>query len=327
MAAGETAPDHVADPHDAVIRQLLDKARQSSQAGDIAQALCYAREALQQRNDCSTIHALLGQLYEQQGDAAASRYHFQAALNVATCDADGELLPLEPEPARQPQAAGVMLLVLIGCIVISGLAALFTFHPGRDSADLGSVQLLPRAAHSDSPRWTWRVPAAMPNPPAPDGPAVGLTPGPPAGTDARPPVTPAANVTENPGTADGDGSIVLGPSARGRDSRSLSGRPSLEKADQAFFRGEFDMAVTQYEAILPTLEQPDPRIYRDLAWCYQQLGNSGKAADYLMRATEGYRSLLAADAGNAAAQQGLASCTAALHTLMTTRDRDDASAP
>ncbi len=52
-----------------------------------------------------------------------------------------------------------------------------------------------------------------------------------------------------------------------------------------FFRGEYDKAIALYETIVQV--DQTPRIYRDLAWCYQQLGNSPKALEYLGLAVRG----------------------------------------
>ena len=310
---GDT-PHEAFDPREEQLRALIETARGSAQCGDIAAALRYAREALAQRSDCSTTHALLGQLYEQQGDLAAARYHFQAALNV-TPEAVVVPAPL-PVPQKQPHAA-VLLLVLIGCILISGLAALFAFRPSSRGDEQSTVLFEPGRRHAiETPRWTMNVPTPMlkhENASAPPvAPATTHTPD----TTAPPTSTPPSGTPDSliaPPT-------VLGPSAHAHGVEAIAGKPSLEAADQAFFRGEYDKAVTLYEAVLPQEENLNPRVYHDLAWCYQQLGNSQKASEYLGKAVQGYQAQLASEPSNIAAQQGLASCQAALHTISATHD-------
>ncbi|OPZ80928.1 MAG: hypothetical protein BWY76_03198 [bacterium ADurb.Bin429] len=76
-----------------------------------------------------------------------------------------------------------------------------------------------------------------------------------------------------------------------------------------------------YEALLRASESPNPRIHQDLAWCYQQLGNSGKATQHLTEAVRGYQRVLVDDPQNAAAQHGIAACQAALRALRVSREK------
>ncbi|HEY3378900.1 MAG TPA: hypothetical protein VGL77_15550 [Armatimonadota bacterium] len=315
------------DPRDAQIRHLLDQARTSQQNGDLTTALRAAREALTLRTDCSTIHALLGHIYEQQGNLSAAHYHFQSALQV-TVPAETDLISMPSAmsviPAKQPQA-GVMVLVLISCILFSGLAALFTFHSGRRQVEQSNVFQIPiaRPPLATNPHWTWKtlpVPVAV-SPTIAKTPAPATPPAPATGAIAVSNPLPSSSVATPPPPPEPTPPAVLGPSAHSGVPAEPA-EPKLETADQAYFRGEYARAITAYEALIAQESKPNPRLFQDLAWCYQQLGNSQKASDYLGKAIQGYKALLDTDSTNAAAQQGRASCEAALRALLTTRTRE-----
>ena len=130
--------------------------------------------------------------------------------------------------------------------------------------------------------------------------------------------------SETPPSATGAGSVpeeVLGPSAHTLV-QSTAVKPTLEAADQAYFRGEYAQAVVIYEAVLQQDDKQNPRLFQDLAWCYQQLGNSQKAADNLGKAVQGYRDVLATEPDSTTAQRELESCQAALNTLLTSREHN-----
>ncbi|HOF88556.1 MAG TPA: hypothetical protein PLZ36_10700, partial [Armatimonadota bacterium] len=74
------------------------------------------------------------------------------------------------------------------------------------------------------------------------------------------------------------------------------------------------------ESLLRASETPNPRLHQDLAWCYQQLGNSGKATQHLGEAVRGYQRVLMDEPHNAAAQHGIAACQAALRSLRASRE-------
>lgn len=320
FAAAALSHQDEATASDAHLQQLLTTARHDQQNGDLLTAIRHTREALSMQPDCSTTHALLGHLYEQQGNLAAAQHHFQAALQVPLADATSLPYP-EPEipaiaPAGQPHAA--MLLVLVCCILLSGLAAIFSFYTGNPSSARRDVVVqVPteeRPPLPTNPRWTWKVPTPVPLEETP-----AESPAPVQPTTATAVQVTVAQSDPAPAESTPLPPAILGPSARTRVSADTTGL-TLEAADQAYFRGEYDRAVVIYESVLARGEQASPRLYQDLAWCYQQLGNSQKASEHLHLAIQGYRQLLDADPANTTAQQGLTRCEAALNTLLTTRE-------
>ena len=318
------------DPRVRQMCQLLDKARDEQETGDVTAAIQTARSALLLRPDCSSTHALLGQLYEQVGDHSAAREHFQLALVVdATAPCSETQFPAPAVPAVQTPQGSWMTLVLIGCVVCSGLAALFTIWPFERGERSGIVNVAPQSDSTIAakPRWDFRVPSPLrmilPRPVSPE-PASSTTDdtsgtmliedNPPASPS---PPTPPAPVTPKPDTLPAP--TVLGPSASNR-MPALSVEPTLEEAEQASFCGQFERAIAIYEAVLHAQDKPMPRVHQELAWCYQQLGHSAKAEEHLNHAIQEYRKDIAADAHNTAAQQGLQTCEAALTTLHDTHD-------
>jgi len=320
---GETP---ISDPRIRLLCDLLEKAHVEQEAGDIGAAIRTANEALLLRQDCSSTHALLGQLYEQSGDHASARDHFGQALAVdPACPCSEEPLSL-PAPTPTPAAHGSwMTLVLIGCVIFSGLAALFTIWPFERSERSGIVNIVtqPDRSVTAKPRWDFRVPSPlhmiMPTP-----------------TPSAPPPTPMADpsggvlVSENqsteptaappvPAPAPAPTQLVLGPSASIR-APALPIEPTVEDAERASFSGKFERAIAIYEAIIRTQDKPAPGLHQQLAWCYQQLGNSAKAEEHLNQAIQGYRKQLEAAAKNTAAQQGVKTCESALTALHDPRD-------
>lgn len=298
--------------------ELLARAKQCQLVGDISSAIGHAQKALLLSCDACRVHALLGHLYEQAGNAAAARQHFQRALEVSTAPTDPVPAPgADAELAGAPPARGAWLMaVLVGCILVSGLAALFTLFPGeRRNIGHGTI-LQPRLSTSSlntDARWTLQVPSpiekhavdALPEPPSNPLPAAH----PVEVADVKP-VAPASPVTPERAAP----TEILGPSASA-DIPAEATTPTIEQADQAYFHGKYERAVSIYEEILHAQEQPDPRMLQNLAWCYQQLGNSVMAATHLKRAVQGYRSQLVADPLDPNAQQGCRSCEAALVSL------------
>ncbi|HEY3415390.1 MAG TPA: tetratricopeptide repeat protein [Armatimonadota bacterium] len=312
------------DPQQLQVRQLLARARLSQQDGDLVGALRSAREALSLTPDCNTIHALLGQLYEQSGNASAAQYHFQAALSVTPSTADEcpveEIIPTLLSP-RLPHGRWMGPL-LLACVLVSGLAVLCSFRPLEHRHENSIWKFSPSRADAPSPRWEWKVkvprqivikqdtsnqpilPPATAQPPA----AILVS------TNDR-----NASLDNPPEKAVGAEGSVLGPSLHKR----VVAEPtavSAEQADQAYFSGQYERAVTIYEKVIARDDNPSPRLYQDLAWCYQQLGNSVKAAENLDHAIQEYKRELAENPDSAVAQQGLRSCEAAYRTLMLSRD-------
>lgn len=298
------------------LRLLLTEARRFQEEGNITAAISIATKALTIRDDCSTTHALLGHLYEHQGNMVAARQHFQSALQVTEhCPAPEEtsLANSLPHVTTQRKHSSMMLALLIGCIIFSGLAALFAFQNVKRPTVNGTVfEIQPIQPHAlpNVPPWTWRVPVPVKitaSNPATSGVTTERTP---------PQQTERAGILHNP--SDGN-QTLLGPSGQ-QSIISVAIHPSLEEADQAYFKGEYDRATTIYEAVLAQDDIQNPRVYQDLAWCYQQLGNSPEATEYLVKAINGYKSLLATNPGSTTTQQSLDSCEAALRSLLTTRE-------
>jgi tetratricopeptide (TPR) repeat protein len=323
------------DTHEVPLQQLLVIARRHLQKGDITSALRYAREALTLRGDYSSTHALLGQLYDKQGNHSAARYHFQCALQVSralpSADEAKFILPTRvPTSLRQPSAVTIMVL-LMGCIFVMGLAAVLTFRTNLRNVSKSAILQVPfstRATDSIPPRWTDKVPSAINNS-APDEQPTYVNSPPTAPPMASSPVTPV-KVPEQPpvvppttaSTADALPTTpqhVLGPSAK---IRGIAASPTLtlEMADQAAFMGEYDKAVTIYETVISRQGDATPVVYQNLACSYLQLGNATKAEEFLAKAIQGYKDLLTADTTNVAAQQGVDNCTAALHTVKVAQD-------
>lgn len=315
-----------ADPQEFRVQQLVAQARECQNAGDLPLALRHAREALSLRCDECSIHALLGHLYEQTGNKAAARYHFQIALTVSPeLTAMEPVLTPEPDTILAHQTRGTwLLLVLIGCVLFSGMAVLFTLIPGERNVGSGFVfhSNNPDKTHRVSePRWTWKVPSpvhATEQAETPDSV--------PSDTGTQEKTVLAVGHVESTSTSDSATnetlplpSQVLGPSASAGVPAETT-EPTIEQADQAYFHGKYERAVSIYEELLHHQEKADPRIMQNLAWCYQQLGNSLKAAEYLEKAVQGYQAQLSDDPQNAAAQQGRKSCEAALRSLQSTHE-------
>ena len=308
----------------------LCKARNCQRQGDIAQALCYAREALTLGADASCTHALLGRLYELQANTTAAQYHFQSALHVAEQQDDLAEPLASPQLMHESSAhqtpPSFMLLVLMGCVLFSGLAALFAFHSPAGRL-ITQSQLLPiqvdRPALPTAPPWTWQVPHAMSDTPpsaiALPAPAPTDTPVVPV-SEAHPVIaTPSVSSTSATPSTSPAPEAVLGPEAHIHH-LVAEARPTIAEADQAYFDGDYERAVSIYEDVLAQHPTPNPRLYQDLAWCYQQLGNSRQAARNLQLAIQGYQALLANDAANSTAQQAKTACENALQTLLATRE-------
>lgn len=310
------------DPLDTRICDLLTRARLCQQAGDLPDALRFAREALSLRPNCSTIHALLGQLSEQIGDESGARQHFQAALEVSPSDAlkcPQAFIP--PVPIlTAPSSAAWRSWVLIGCVLISGLAILCSFWPFGAREERSTLLPIPSGSAPEltPPRWTWIAP--------PQAPQVVPAPVPTPDPLTQPPPEVPIVVTPNTPATDEPDTIrpvsILGPSIRDSLPTDPTKPASLDDADKAFFRGQFRRAVTIYEDLLRRDEPPTPHLFQNLAWCYQQgFGDSQRATEYLEKAVQGYKAQLATNAQDAAAQQGLQTCTAALESLRNSREQ------
>ncbi|MHB9025615.1 MAG: tetratricopeptide repeat protein [Armatimonadota bacterium] len=315
----------ISDSQQLQVRQLLARARLCQQDGDLVAALRTAREALSLNPECNTIHALLGQLYEQSGNSSAARYHFQAALTVPPTSTDEcsveEIIPaLLPQRAPQGRWMGPLLLA---CVLMSGLAVLFTFRPLGRHHDGASILVTPSQTNRTSPRWVWTVDIprqADTKPGAGSQPATASQNTQSNGTMLVSKEDPTPSPPNPPAPSTSAPENVLGPSLHGR----VVAKPtaaSAEQADQAYFAGQYERAVTIYEKVIQREETPNPRLYQDLAWCYQQLGNSAKAAENLDHAMRGYKQALAENPDSSMAQQGLRSCEAAYRTLMLSRDQ------
>jgi Flp pilus assembly protein TadD len=303
-----TLPDP--DAQTIYLHQLIAQARQCQQQGDLQPALRFAREALYLRADCSAIHALLGQLYEQIGDEVSARYHFREALSVEpgpVC-ADMPADPL-PQPVRSARA-GWMTWMLIGCILVSGMAIFITFwSPERHNTAAAVWQDKPSEPRLPAPQWSWENTlgndghsALVMAPVVPDA----LPPEDPAPTHDTPAIEPAVLPA------------VLGPTARTRVPVGLA-VATQDVGDKAYFNGDFERAVTVYEELLRRDDPNGPRLHQDAAWCYQQLGNSEQAVAHLQRAVTGYQAVMEKEPANSAAKQGLEACKKALQSLTASR--------
>lgn len=325
-----TANPHAPVPDDPVIqltRNLLQQARDHQQQGDLVSAIQCATDAVSLKPNCSAAHTMLGSLYEQQGEKGAARLHFQRALTVAQGEEEDCLLPpiaaLQEATTARP-SSGWMLAVLIGCIVFSGLAALFTLFPNNFSLQRGSLVIkvtnlqkvpAPKVDLTDKqPDTTATQPetgtagtgnddthAASDNPPKTTLNSGAVKPE-PAPIEPRP---------------SGVQSAVLGPSATtGAPAMPVS--PSEAQADQAFFCADYEKAAAMYEKVLD--ETPSPRDHKQLALCYQRLGNSEKAEYHLQQALEGYKAAYSKDPQNTSVEQELKSCQTTLDTLRASRE-------
>jgi hypothetical protein len=293
--------------------QLLAAARLHQEAGDLEAARRCAHEALSLRPDCAAIHSMLGCLHQQMGHESSARLHFQAALAITPPAAPATEMP-EPAAAR-PHGTLWVTLVLAGCIIFSALAMLFVFRDSTHATEQAALlHTLQRPPLPVTPQWTWHPPApaqvVMPAPAPVTHSDTALV----SSTTTVRPQPPAIDVPPPPpdqtlGAASGPRTVVL------------VGAPTIEKAEQAYFRGDYERAATIYEALIRDSSASDPRLHQDLAWCYQQLGSSGKATQHLNEAIRGFEGVLASDPRNTAAQQGLSTCQTALSELLTTRTR------
>jgi hypothetical protein len=317
-AAGTVAATQLA-------RQLVARARESQLTGDLPAALACAHQALELRPQCSSIHALLGHLYERSGDSVAARTHFEQALQV-TATVECPVLP-DTADALRGGGSGWRVWVLVGCILVSGLAALYSCWPHANAGGQAAIfyRTAARPALPSTPDWKWedaQRPSALPapiltpaQPPVPLSTAVPPLPAPPV-VSVVSVVAPAPPPAPTPAPAVPP--AVLGPSARSTLAPSPLA-PLLDKADQAYFSGQYEQAISLYEAILTQEEHPHPRLHQDLAWCYQHVENSARAAEHLDLAVAGYQSLLDEEPQNATAHQNLHSCQVALRALKSSR--------
>jgi len=307
------------DPAMQLTRTLLFQARTYQQRGDLSNAIQCATDALAIRPTCSTIHTFLGSLLEQKGEIAAARRHFQKALTVAaTPDDQCELpvLPLQESAVFRSASGGWMLPVLVGCLVFSGLAALFTLWPGN-----------PTIRTSSSLPYLGTMPPRLPEPNHPvQIPSVGKSATPvttrePSGSAQSSGVIPLSVTRDETarGTALNDSlneTGVIGPSATSV-LPVLPAMPTVEQADDAYSRGAYERAAAIYEKVLTGEAQGNPHVHQHLALSYQHLGNTNKAAHHLRLAVAGYRLALDADPQNADLQRELQSCQALFNALQT----------
>jgi tetratricopeptide (TPR) repeat protein len=89
--------------------------------------------------------------------------------------------------------------------------------------------------------------------------------------------------------------------------------PSETQADQAFFCADYEKAAAMYEKVLEGT--PNPRDHKQLALCYQRLGNSTKAERHLEEAMNGYQTAYSKDPQNTSVEQELKSCQTILESL------------
>jgi tetratricopeptide (TPR) repeat protein len=294
-------------------REFYAAACEAREQGDLAGAIAAAREALVLRPDCSALHALLGHLHEQAGETETAQYHFTAALDVSSAtegECDRLLVPPAPEAAA-PTQANWLTVALVACVLVSAVAIVYAFWGDAVRGRSLAATLQPMAPPDAAPRaWEWRTPE--PAKPAPEPPkhvepvaATNTTSATPATMTIAPPVTPVAAPADKP----------LGPS--GRTHVRMARGASLEEADEAFFQCDYESATALYEAVIAQGAAVDPRVYRDLAWCYQHLGNSTAATKYLDAAITAYQAVLAQTPDDPAATQGLRTCEAAKRSLGT----------
>lgn len=324
---GAPAPEPVSgtenDPTAQLVRTLLYQARQCQLRGDLIIALKYANDALALRPTCSTIHTLLGAIYEQKGDQAAAHHHFQKALTVTPPshgDDEDCLLPmLPPETPMVRTVSGVWVMpALIACLLFSGLAALFTLWPLDRQVETGnliklnnggfrSARVHPRAPKpASTPESVLPTPAPVTPEPAPVS-SAGV------GNTAPRNATPIALVEPTPAPAPFD-APALGPSATAT-MPVVPDSPTMEQADEAFFNGNNERAIAMYEKLLTAQDAPSPRIHQHLAKCYHNLGNTDKARSHLKDAIAGYQALVQSNPKNDAAQDELKSCQSSLDNL------------
>jgi len=307
--------------------ELISHAKQCQLDGDLVAAIGHAQMALSLGCDVCAVHALLGHLYEQSGNALKAHQHFQRALEVAPAQAEVELsvAPMIDLPAA-PQLRGVWLMaVLFGCILFSGLAALFTLFPGeRNIIGHGTILQpgIPVLPPNKDLLWTAKVPSPI-HQLLPEPLLEHATNTPMAETNAL--LVGDMHVEGTRGSLPASAHVpeqlvptaVLGPAASVNIPAEAI-EPTIEHADQEYFRGQYERAINLYEEIMYRQEKPDPRMLQNLAWCYHQLGNSAKAAEHLQMAMQGYQYQLGDDPQSVSAKQGLRSCEAALHTLQAT---------
>jgi len=307
------------DPTAQLVRTLLFQARQCQQRGDLIAALKYANDALEVRPACSTVHALLGAIYEQKGELAAARHHFQKALTVTPPPhaADDCLVPmLPPEPPVVRTVSGAWVLpALIACLLFSGLAALFTLWPLDRQVEKGGILKMPirhtetrppiRVRHLPPPPPPAEVPREDDRPPAPPRP-----PAPSATATSRAAPLPVALPVPDAPTE----TPVLGPSATAT-MPVVPENPTMEQADEAFFNGDTVRAVAMYEKLLANQPAAGPRVHQHLAKCYNNLGNTQKTRTHLHEAIAGYQAIVQSNPKNEAAQDELKSCQHALENL------------
>lgn len=296
----------VGSAHQARAHNLLDDARRCQEQGNLERARALAHKALTLQPDCAATHSLLGCIHQQLGHDATARLHFRAALAVTppTEEATASV-------AARPKANPWMTIIALGCILFSGLATLFAFLPSAQKTQHAALLETRKAqpTPSISPEWSWTMPTPRPSPVQnPTQPVTPISDTHVTPTDSELPPAPPSGT-------------ILGPVARNRTG-APAGEPTLDQADQASFRGDFDQAATMYEALLRR-DPANPRIHQDLAWCYQRLGNSDKATQHLSDAIHGYQSLLVDDPQNSAAQRGITACQAALRALHSSREMAD----
>lgn len=259
-------------------------------AGEIPLAVQSSLLALAYPEHECAAHALLGEIYTAAGDVTKAQMHFHAALAINIRPA--EIIASNTKPTQQHRSLpGIMMLVLISCILLSGIAALFGLQPARHQLNEGDIFQIDNAKvyPIDSPRWAWQVPALIEN------------------ND-----TPATSV-ENPPSG------ALGPAGHEQLPASKI-NTTLKSAHEAYDRGDYQRALAIYEQLESHDEIVSPLLQQDIAFCHQQLGNSAQAQIYLHHALEGYRQLLLEDSDNIETQQGIASCESALKQLRFTRE-------
>ncbi|MHB9107363.1 MAG: tetratricopeptide repeat protein [Armatimonadota bacterium] len=306
------------DPVAQITRTLLFQARTYQQRGDLANAIKCATDALAIQPTCSTIHTFLGSLYEQKGEMAAARRHFQKALTVMPEPSEPCDLPLPALPEAvivRPVSSGWMLPVLVGCIVFSGLAAMFTLWPGNPVVRLGGV----------APIFRQQPESRLPLPgserdvkPAVEQPAATTGEKERPKSTRHPEATPIP-VPNNNATNATASNLALVPRVIGPRATAtlpvMPVTPTVEHADTAYQQKEYERAAAIYENVLPAQDKPNPRAYQHLAQCYQQLGNTKKVQDYLEKAIEEYKVAAADDPQNAAVRQELKNCQTMLESV------------
>lgn len=301
----ECSADSVSTP----CKELM-LAREYFAVGDTAKALHYAQQALAFHEHECAVHTLLGEIYNADGDHDSAKIHFQAAIAIKehpTTIIDHTVLP-----TQHKTLPGIMMLVLISCILLSGVAALFSLHPSRHHLNEGDIFQLSsvKQNRNEVPRWTWKVPA-------------------PVKTHEVDTAQPTANLVSNPTpvknnpTKDNSTSTqsthVLGPSAHGQlpvDNNNIT----LQTAHDAYLRGEYQQALSIFEVIQSRETVISPDLQRDIAYCHQNLGNSAQAKINLRLALSGFQQQLLENADNIVAQKGIADCEIALKQLQNYRE-------